>query len=268
MATTLETLLNDILNTVYGKDVRQAIHDAIQQCYADATGNPDSVAKLANDLASYSQQLQETQTLIQQVNDALISQETILYDGDGSTAKNTSFSLADTVKNYDYLDIYVNFFGLGEIRRINVSSADEFYRLLRFINYPDNAGDDTGDGINNMAGYQAMELYLTIKGKTVSLTNSTYFTWSGAVGETSAYAKGQINLDDDANRRIVRIVGIKKYKGTTSSGMNPQAKTVSPTFLSQSIIPDTGYNCLSQVTVNAIPVSEETNSTGTTIKIG
>ena len=78
MATTLESLLSDILNTVYGKDVRQSIHDAIEQCYADATGNPDSVAKLANDLASYSQKLEETRTLIQQVNDSLLNKETNL----------------------------------------------------------------------------------------------------------------------------------------------------------------------------------------------
>lgn len=266
MATTLESLLSDILNSVYGRDVRQAIHDAIQQCYSDATGNPDSVAKLASDLASYSQKLEETRTLIQQVNDALTSRETTLYSGDGSTAKNTSFALGDSVANYDYLDVYVNFYGLGEIRRINVSKSNaEFYRLLRFHNFPDNAGDDTGDGINNTAGYNAMELYLTVKGKTLTLTNSTYFTWDGTI---STPAKGRINLDDDANRRIAKIVGIKKYKGTSSSGMNPQSKTVSPTFLSQSILPDSGYNCLSQVTVNAIPVSKSSNSTGTTVTIG
>ena len=36
----IESLLQQILSTVLGKDVRQAIHDSIQQCYSDVT-NPD-----------------------------------------------------------------------------------------------------------------------------------------------------------------------------------------------------------------------------------
>lgn len=42
--------LAQILSARYGKDVRQAIHDAIQQCYSDATGNPESVAAFADDI--------------------------------------------------------------------------------------------------------------------------------------------------------------------------------------------------------------------------
>lgn len=33
----IKTYLENILSAVYGKDVRQAIHDAINQCYIDAT---------------------------------------------------------------------------------------------------------------------------------------------------------------------------------------------------------------------------------------
>ena len=39
-------LLAQIQNAVYGKDVRDAIHDSIEQCYKDATGNPDSLAAI------------------------------------------------------------------------------------------------------------------------------------------------------------------------------------------------------------------------------
>ena len=41
--------LNKIKTAVYGKDVRNSIHDAIKQCYEDATGNPNSVAAVVND---------------------------------------------------------------------------------------------------------------------------------------------------------------------------------------------------------------------------
>lgn len=35
---TIQDYLNNILKAVYGKDVRQSIHDAIKQCYTDAAG--------------------------------------------------------------------------------------------------------------------------------------------------------------------------------------------------------------------------------------
>lgn len=48
MASILD-LLAKIKEAKYGKDVRQSIHDAIQQCYNDATGNPDSIAAHVGD---------------------------------------------------------------------------------------------------------------------------------------------------------------------------------------------------------------------------
>lgn len=44
---TIKDHLNNILQSVFGRDVRQSIHDAIQQCYNDATGNPESIAAYA-----------------------------------------------------------------------------------------------------------------------------------------------------------------------------------------------------------------------------
>ena len=48
MATSIDTYLKQILSAVYGKDVRQAIHDAISTCYSnvgDATLNKEAFAK-------------------------------------------------------------------------------------------------------------------------------------------------------------------------------------------------------------------------------
>ena len=54
-----------------------------------------------------------------------------------------------------------------------------------------------------------------------------------------------------------------------SEGMKPQSKSVTPTFKSQEILPDEGYNCLSSVTVAAIPVTEMDNDAGgKTLTIG
>lgn len=58
----------------------------------------------------------------------------------------------------------------------------------------------------------------------------------------------------------VQILGVT---GTYSGeGVNAQAKTATPTTSEQTILPDTGYDYLSQVTVNAIPYTETLNSAG------
>lgn len=69
-------------------------------------------------------------------------------------------------------------------------------------------------------------------------------------------------------REGITILGVEGSM-SGSEGMKPQAKTVTPTFTSQEILPDEDYNCLSSVTVNAIPVTETDNAAGgKTLTIG
>ncbi len=66
----------------------------------------------------------------------------------------------------------------------------------------------------------------------------------------------------------VTILGVEGTMSGTE-GAKPQSKTVTPTSAAQTVLPDEGYNYLSQVVVNAIPYVESENSAGgTTVTIG
>ena len=87
-------------------------------------------------------------------------------------------------------------------------------------------------------------------------------------GKVSIAATEQAKIIATNIRQGITILGVE---GTMSGqeDMNAQAKSVTPTFSSQVIAPDTGYNCLSQVTVAAITVTYSDNSAGgKTVTIG
>lgn len=87
---------------------------------------------------------------------------------------------------------------------------------------------------------------------------------------------GKVTIDSTEQAKIiatniregVTILGVTGNMSGTEGAL-PQAKTVTPSTSQQEILPDEGYNYLSQVTVLAIPYVESENSAGgTTVTIG
>ena len=109
-------------------------------------------------------------------------------------------------------------------------------------------------------------------GNNVTVTNTTGTTISAGYYDGSGKAQidstSATNLVANNIREGVTILGVE---GTMSGSedMHAQAKTATPSFSQQVLTPDTGYNCLSQVTVAAIPISYADNSAGgVTVTIG
>ena len=80
-------------------------------------------------------------------------------------------------------------------------------------------------------------------------------------GKVTISATEQAKLIANNIRQGITVLGVT---GTMSSteGLKAQAKTATPTTAQQTILPDTGYNAISQMTINAIPYVETDNEQG------
>lgn len=87
---------------------------------------------------------------------------------------------------------------------------------------------------------------------------------------------GKISIDSAEKAKIIPAnikngVNILGVQGTMTGqeDLNIQSKTITPTFTAQTILPDEGYDYLSQVVVSAIPMTQSENSAGgLTLTIG
>ena len=102
------------------------------------------------------------------------------------------------------------------------------------------------------------EKHLTLEARdTEKAIPQGYHDGSGGIGLSSADKAALIPANVRQGVTILDIEGTM----TGTEDMNAQAKTVTPSLSQQVLLPDSGYNCLSQVTVNAIQVTITTDQT-------
>lgn len=87
---------------------------------------------------------------------------------------------------------------------------------------------------------------------------------------------GKVQIDETEQAKLIpeniregiTVLGVEGTMSGTEDA-KPQAKSVTPSTAAQTILPDEGYNYLSQVTVAAIPYVEADNAAGgKTVTIG
>jgi hypothetical protein len=105
----------------------------------------------------------------------------------------------------------------------------------------------------------------TISDKTVPYTiPSGFHDGSGSVSIDPIEAAKLIPENIKAGISVLEVLGT--YSG---EAINVQSKSATPTWAAQTILPDSGYDYLSQVSVAAIPYTETENAAGgLTVTIG
>ena len=86
-------------------------------------------------------------------------------------------------------------------------------------------------------------------------------------GKVSISSTEQAKIIAENIRTGITILGVEGSM-TGTEDVSAESVVATPTSSSQTITPGTGYNYISQVTVNAIPYAESANTYGTTVTIG
>jgi hypothetical protein len=118
----------------------------------------------------------------------------------------------------------------------------------------------------------------TGRAKNNGAVSGKIYTKDGKYAVEIGYHDGSGTVEIDATEKA-KLIPENIREGVTvlgvagsmsgSEGMKPQAKEITPSTSEQVVLPDSGYNCLTQVTVKPIPYAEAQNSAGgITVTIG
>lgn len=213
-----------ILEAIYGRDVRQAIHDAIEDCYTDGkAGATDlkarsdieeikATAATITDLATEITQRTENDTtmnarinkLVQDYN--IESVEETLWQSDSQTAGSLTgavLTLTKSITDFQYLDVVINVTG-GNAQSDTFPVVENQPYSLRCFNLSDYS---SGTGIPAISGG---EFKFKVEGNKFTILNHSYVRFSTLSGDPIGGNVNQLPTPlNGGEGRIVRIIGRK-----------------------------------------------------------
>lgn len=161
-----------------------------------------------------------------------------------------------------------------------ITAHDKSGALITGTNtYDSDTSDDTAIASEILLGKTAHARGVELTGTMVNngAIAETITTKAQVVTVPVGYhdGSGTVQISDTEQAKIIASnikdgVELLGVTGTyTGEGVTAQAKTVTSSLTAQTVLPDTGYDYLSQVVVNAIPVVYTENSAGGyTVTIG
>lgn len=137
----------------------------------------------------------------------------------------------------------------------NASTSEILSSKTAYVN-----GVKVTGSMNNQGAWSAL---VSEKDDAISIP-SGFHDGSGVIGIDAIEKSKLIPSNIKAGIILLGVEG--EYTG---EGVTAQSKTTTPTFSQQTILPDADYDYLSQVIVNAIPITETLNAAGGyTVTIG
>lgn len=217
--------LEKIKNAVWGKDVRQAIHDSIHDCYEDGrAGGTDLIARemitavetakadkvdLAEEVSTRSREIAVERSRVDNLVAKLGSDEVrkTLWTG-VAKVENTTIEIDGTLSDWDYLDFGINIGGRIEIQTVYATAGGKVFRSLNLPN------DSTVGHVYNAT---EMTVNVDVENNVVILTEHVLFKWDWT--STSANNPTLINIDDETltTAYIYQIDGRKIVENVETS---------------------------------------------------
>lgn len=121
---------------------------------------------------------------------------TVLWTGEAKLV-NTLMTLSDDVADFDYIDVYCNFFGENHICSFSTEDIDEIF--IRVSNLPDTGATTKGLGVT--------EFKLVVNEDTITIGSHTRFYWNFTDGTSFPTIVEAVAGDDSGD--ITKIVGRK-----------------------------------------------------------
>lgn len=214
----ISDLLNQIKTAIYGREVRSSIHDAIEQCYADATGNPESVAAVIADqnaIDTRQDSLDSRQDVLDARLDNFLSatggtiSETVLWTGTAGKPGDT-ITLASPADDFDYIDIYYHYNGrAGIYTAVPDDLADiSIGAYLREVNQINPSGDVGSPNLSSS------EIWVISDGlddneqvSSLTVQHAVQWVWDGESGDSAAQTVVTASTSGYPAGYVYKIVG-------------------------------------------------------------